>query len=170
MSTLLRTNRLLGDSATVPADYSGKIGYAIKALTTEFGTLLASASAVGALANTNRPLGILQFCKETTAADITAAAAAVAAGEDPAPFFARGTIVSDGYALAVAGATITPGTHNYVKTDANGAVIPLAGTETGPIHVIGSVDTPQTSGAAVSAGDFIQIHVKPQIIYLDAAP
>ncbi len=168
MTTRLGTNRKLGTSTTVPLDFSDKIGYVAKSLTTEFGTLCVAPSAVGALANTNAPLGIIEYVDETTAANIASAAAAVIAGDDPAPYFKRATIISDGYADAIAGDTITPGTHSRLKVDGNGRVIPVTGAETGPFWIVGWVDTPKTSGAQVTVGQRIQIVVRPQIIFLAA--
>ena len=169
MTDTLNTARLLGDSTEVPANFADKIGHVIKALEEDFGTICDAPAADGANLNLNKPLGVLQFVnKRTTAEDIQAAADAVAAGRDPSPYFARGTIITSGYATVQVGGDITPGVQNLVKVNGEGKVVAVTGAETGPFWSVGSIDDPQNQGRVLADGDHVQIKVAPQQHYISA--
>lgn len=153
MTTKLVSQRLCcaDNDVTTPEDFSAKIGYVVKAETANFGSLCLAAATFE-----DRPLGVIEYAPETTTADVTA--------DD----FKYASIISDGYAVAVAGGTITPGTADLVKCHTDGTVVAVTGSETDGFWSVGWVDSME-EGDAVSAGDEVRICVRPQWIFIAAS-
>lgn len=151
MSTHLATSRKIcadADTST-PEDVSSKIGYVVKAETTVFGSLCTSA-----ITFADRPLGVIEYSPETTAADI-------AAGN-----FKRATLINSGYAVCVAGVEITPGTHDEVKVHSDGTVAPVTGSEGVSYWTVGAIYDNPRGGAVVAIGDPVRILFDPHFRYV----